>query len=106
MEQNITIRKWLKENDYQDVAEQIDIIMNIWQEKGAKTRRNWWEVLAGGKNGKPRTIEGITLPVLKAAQLRQGLPITSNAICRKEDENIPVIRTNGRWPQSRNSGAA
>lgn len=86
---------------YQDIAEQIDIIMSIWQEKGTKTRRNWWEVLAGGKNGKPRTIEGITLPVLKATQLRQCLTITNNAIYCKENEVIPVIRTNGRWTKTK-----
>ena len=50
---NITIRKWLIINSYGDIEILIDKVMDIWKIKGAKTRRNWWEVLAGGKNGKP-----------------------------------------------------
>lgn len=45
-----------------------------------KTRRNWWAVLAGGKNGKPSKVYGVELPVLAAAQERQGLPVTPNAV--------------------------
>jgi len=71
--------------------------MDGWQTKGTKTRRSWWDILAGGKNGKPRTIEGVTLPVLKAAQIRMGVPITKNAICRNEAEKVPEVVSNGRW---------
>lgn len=94
---NMSIRKWLSDNDYNDVAQLIDEVMNGWKGKGTKTRRNWWDVLAGGKNGTPRTIEGITFPVLKAAQLRKGISVSKNALCRNEEECIPSIRETGRW---------
>ena len=94
---SISIRRWLIQNNYQDVAENIEIVMDVWKRKGTHTRRSWWEVLAGGKNGKPRTIEGIVFPVLRAAQLRKGIPVTENAVCRNENEAFPVIRKNGRW---------
>ena len=88
---NITIRKWLKINSYEDIEILIENVMGIWKIKGAKTRRNWWDVLAGGKNGTPRIIEGIRFPVLKAAQIREHVTITKNAICRNENEEIQKI---------------
>lgn len=97
MPQNISIRKWLVQNNYEDVAALIDTVMDGWKIKGTKTRRNWWDVLAGGKNGENRTIEGVTFPVLKAAQVRKGIPVTDNAICRNEVEEIPPIDVSGRW---------
>jgi len=48
---HITIRKWLKENGYNDVLSIIDEIIIEWQQNGKQTRRNWWEILAGDKNG-------------------------------------------------------
>ncbi len=98
---NITIRKWLIINSYGDIEILIDKVMDIWKIKGAKTRRNWWEVLAGGKNGKPRIIEGIYFPVLKAAQIREHVNITQNAICRNENEEIPKKKINGRWDKNK-----
>ena len=94
---NVSIRKWLNQNNYQDIAECIDSVMDGWLKKGTRTRRSWWDVLAGGKDGKPRTIEGVAFPVLRAAQLRKGVPVTTNAICRDKDETFPAIRYNGRW---------
>ena len=96
----ITVREWLKKNNYNDVAEMIDEIMQEWQRKGKKTRRNWWDILSGGKYGKPRTIYGKTFPVLRAAQIRQGVTVTKNAICRNEDEKPPKIKKTNRWPET------
>jgi uncharacterized spore protein YtfJ len=97
MPENLSVRKWLAKNGYEDVVVSIDQIMAGWQTKGTKTRRSWWDILAGGKDGKPRTIEGITFPILKAAQIRMGIPITKNALCRSETEAVPPIVYNGRW---------
>ena len=97
MDNNISVRKWLVHNNYQDVADSIDIVMDGWLKKRTRTRRSWWDVLAGGKNGRPRIIEGIAFPVLRAAQIRKGVPVTDNAICRNMDEAFPLIRDNGRW---------
>jgi len=92
-----TTREWLIENDYEDVAELINQIMTKWKTNGKLTRRNWWDVLAGGKNGSPKIIEGIEFPVLKAAQIRQGKDITTNAICRNSNEIVPQPRANNKW---------
>lgn len=92
----MTARKWLVENGYEDVAELIDGLMKEWKLKGVSTRRNWWEILSGGKNGRPRTVNGVEFPVLKAAQLHEGKPITSNAICRNENEKAPEKRYLGK----------
>jgi len=91
-------RVWLRENGYEDIAAMIDQIVEEWQREGKKTRRNWWEILAGGAGGKPRIAGGRIFPVLMAAQRRQGKPITDNAICRAEEENPPPVRRTGRWP--------
>lgn len=85
----IRARDWLRENSYDDVANLIDEIQAEWEKQGKRTRRNWWEVLAGGKDGKPRTIAGREFPVLKVAQRRQGLSITKNAIRRNRNEKAP-----------------
>jgi hypothetical protein len=93
----ITIRAWLKQHGYQDVLAIIDDAMKTWRAEGIKTRRNWWEILAGDQNGNPRTINGREFPVLKAAQLRQGVPVTPNAICRNDYELIQPIWQTKRW---------
>jgi hypothetical protein len=92
-------RLWLRANDYDDVADMIDEVMDEWHAQGKKTRRNWWDVLSGGKNGIPCRREGREWPVLRAAQLRQGKPVTKNAICRNPKEEIPPIQLSGRWPK-------
>ena len=90
-------RIWLRENQYSDIADQIDKIMKQWDKEGKKTRRNWWDILAGGKDGKPRVIAGYKFPVLKAAQKRQGKPVTKNAIARKPREKAPEKLSQPRW---------
>lgn len=97
-ESELTARQWLRKNGYNDVADVIDEILFEWQEQGKKTRRNWWEVLSGGKDGKPRKIAGRIFPILKEAQLRQGLPVTESALSRSE-EKPSSIRESNRWPK-------
>lgn len=97
MSQKITARNWLAQNNYEDVACLIDKVMDGWRLKGAKTRRNWWDVLAGTKNGSPRTIEGIVFPVLRIAQIRKGVPVTNNAVCRSKKETPPPKYVSVRW---------
>ena len=90
-------KQWLAENNYQDVADLIDEVVDEWNKAGKQTRRNWWEVLAGTASGKPRTVAGRQFPVLRAAQERQGLPATPNAISRNQEESPPRIKVSGRW---------
>lgn len=85
----MTARQWLRAHGYCDVADVIDSIMLEWRTAGKKTRRNWWEVLAGGRDGRPRTIAGRVFPVLVSAQKHQGIKVTPNAIQRSENEVVP-----------------
>jgi hypothetical protein len=73
-------REWLRKSGHDNIGELIDGFVSKWKAEGKRTRRNWWEILAGGRLGKPRTTDGHAFPVLKAAQIRQGLPVTANAV--------------------------
>jgi hypothetical protein len=86
---NNTARSWLIENGYDDIAQQIDDILEEWKKNGNGTRRNWWDKLCGGKNGIPLKVGGKEIPILRTAQIRKGYPVTKNAICRNENEPIP-----------------
>jgi hypothetical protein len=92
-------RHWLRNNGYDDIADQIEKLMARWAKDGSATRRDWWQILAGANNGSPRSVDGIEFPVLRAAQVRQGLPVTSNAISRNKHETVPEVWTTGRWPE-------
>lgn len=46
-----TLRSWLIESGYDDIAKLIDEIIKEWKVKDKKTRRNWWDILAGTKAG-------------------------------------------------------
>jgi len=93
----MTCREWLLANGYVDVAAVIDQVLVIIEAKRGKTRRNWWDDLAGKPGGDPRFREGIELPVLRVAQIRQGVPVTPHAICRNENEQPPDVRKTARW---------
>ena len=99
----MTCRDWLRRNGYEDVADLIDQAMAKMTARGSKQRRNWWDILSGGREGKPCGREGIEFPVLRVAQLRQGKPITQNAISRNRKEVPPDVRTTGRWVASERS---
>lgn len=95
-----TAREWLRANGYDDVADMIEKIMVEWRDAGNHQRRNWWAVLAGGKDGLPVVVAGRKFPVLLAAQRRQGLKPSKGAVRRKRRETKPPpIRVSNRWPQ-------
>jgi len=93
----MTARTWLRENGYHEVADLIDSIIAEWKVQGKATRRNWWDILAGGPDGEPLAVAGRVFPVLRAAQLRRGRPVTKNAVRRKRREKAPPIGKTGRW---------
>jgi len=94
-------REWLRKNNYIDIADLIDEIMDEWRIADNHTRRNWWDKLAGRRNGKPCSVAGRELPILRAAQIRQGLPITDNALCHNENEIVPTKTSTGRWKNNK-----
>jgi hypothetical protein len=90
-------RDWLLANGYKDVADLIDQAMLKMTARGSKQRRNWWDILSGVAHGKGCIVEGIQFPVLRVAQVRQGKPVTGNAISRDPRELPPDVRRTGRW---------
>ncbi len=107
----MTCRKWLSDNGYKDVVNLIDEAMVKMAARGSKQRRNWWDILSGGAEGKPCLCEGVEFPVLRVAQKRQGKQITKNAVSRKSREQPPELLDTGRWkkeqsrPKSRPSSS-
>jgi DNA adenine methylase len=73
------VRAWLLQNGHEKIAAQIDQLERQWRAAGKKTRRNWWEVLAGNKRGLSCKVDGVAFPVLKAAQSRQKRSVTQAA---------------------------
>jgi hypothetical protein len=96
-ELNGTARQWLRENGHEDICALIDRAMAHWAKQGITTRRNWWDILSGDKNGQSRIVAGREFPVLAAAQQRQGKAVTSNAIPAKRGEVAPGQRESSRW---------
>ena len=99
----MTCRDWLGRYDhYGHACACIDEAITRIEAKGMKSRRNWWDTLAGGPGGKPSVREGITFPVLEVAQIRQGLPVTPNAVRRVAGEEAPpdVVATK-RWSRKK-----
>lgn len=93
----MTCRDWLRANAYEDVVALIDRAMTKMAARGSKQRRNWWDILSGGPDGRPCVREGVEFPVLRVAQIRQGKPITKNAISRSKTEQPPDVLVTGRW---------
>lgn len=94
---NESARTWLAQNGYEDYAALIDEVMAEWKAKGSKERRDWWLVMSGDRNGKPRTICKRIFPVLAAFQERQGKPVSENAERRNQFEITPKIQKQARW---------
>jgi hypothetical protein len=90
------IKEWLAQNNYEDVLKKIHAVELGWKRKGTGTRRDWWEVLAGNLNGSPKIIEGKKFPVLRAARIRKGWPVTEEFISDKF-VGYSVNHVNGRY---------
>lgn len=68
----MSAKNWLTKHGYGDVANNIDRLEQMWRRDGLRTRRNWWEVLAGKSDGDPRVVSGITFPAFRKARRRQA----------------------------------
>jgi hypothetical protein len=97
----MTCREWLLHNNYEDVVALIDEAIRRIEAKGKKSRRNWWDTLAGGPGGRLLSREGIEFPILRVAQIRQGKPLTPNAIWRSENDEPPDVVATNRWQRKK-----
>ena len=95
-------RVWLRHNPYGDIADTIEQVMLKWKVDGKATRRDWWQILAGWADGRPRIAGAVTFPVLRAARIRQGLPPdVPGVLCRDPKEEPPGVRVSPRWKPKR-----
>jgi hypothetical protein len=67
-----------------------------WKQNGKKARRNWWDILAGGKDGKELVVAGRKFPILKTIRLRKGYPdiirlLTTTSILNLQFANEYVL---------------
>ena len=92
-----TAKEWLSQNNYEDILKKISAVERSWKRKGIKTRRDWWEILAGNKNGTPRSVDGKKFPILCAARKRKGWGETHNCLSRNSNETIPLVIPQIRW---------
>lgn len=96
----MTVREWLPRNGYGDVADLISEVVGEFDAAGSKERRNWADVLAGAKDGKPAVVAGREFPVLRSAQISLNKLFSANATSRAEEhEPFPSARQTGRWPK-------
>ena len=95
------VKAWLARNGYEDYVELINQVEAEWKAKGSKERKNWWLIMSGGVNGRPKTVCGRVFPVLAAFQERQGKAVTENAERRNANEVAPKTQSQARWTGKR-----
>lgn len=94
---------WLLYDGHEPAARAVQLVLDKWRRRGAKTRRNWWDVLAGDSAGNPRTIEGVEFPVLAIARKRKGLPSVPWAIATTFGKNTPSSDARRTRPKAASS---
>lgn len=88
---------------FDELADQLDKITESWSERGVKTRRSWWESLAGTPNGTPRISYGITFPIIAAVRERFGMDPVKGAIELPPNVVVPPIVKQARWAKKRST---
>jgi DNA adenine methylase len=95
------VKAWLARNGYEDCVALINQVEAEWKAKGSKERKNWWLIMSGGADGRPKKVCGRVFPVLAAFQERQGKAVTENAERRNANEVAPKIQSQARWTGKR-----
>jgi hypothetical protein len=80
---------WLRESGYAEVADDIAAIIEGWKTNKLKTKRNWWDILAGDSKGQPREVAGVKFPVIGAIRKRQGLTTVTGAVALPTEKPLP-----------------
>ena len=93
-----TVIGWLRANGYGDVVAKILAVLKRRDEVGVKTRRNWWDVLAGTLKGERRSDTGFEFPILAAARRRKGWPVVPGERHNQDESPPPPVVQSGRWP--------
>ncbi len=101
-----TVLQWLRANGYGDVVAKILTVLKRRDEAGVKTRRNWWDVLAGTLKGERRSDSGFEFPILAAARRRKGWPSVSGERHNPGEAPPPPVLQTGRWPAKKTAPRA
>lgn len=80
---------WLRESGYVKVADEIAEIVDGWKKAGLKTKRNWWDILAGDSKGKPHKVADVKFPVIASIRKRQGLSAVAGAVSKPGEKPVP-----------------
>lgn len=83
MKKREDVRSWLRTHGHEDVVRKIDMATERWAREGKKTRRNWWDILAGDSAGNPRQVLGVTFPVLDSVRRRKRHTLSAARVSRK-----------------------
>lgn len=83
------IVQWLRTSGYTSVADKIEKIEAGWRKNKVKTRRNWFEVLAGDNKGRERSVAGHVFPIIASIRARQGLDPVIHAERRAGEKPLP-----------------
>lgn len=84
------LEMWLRDNDYVSIADDMKKIIEGWKKNKLKTRRNWWDILAGDAKGEPREVAGVSFPIIAAIRRKQGLPTTPGALKKPGEKPLPL----------------
>ena len=93
-----TVVGWLRANGYTGVVEMIEAVLKQKTATGLKTRRNWWDVLAGTQKGDRRSDSGFEFPILAAARRRKGWPVVPGELKNADESPPPAVVESARWP--------
>lgn len=101
-----TVLQWLRANGYADVVATILTVLKRRDDAGVKTRRNWWDVLAGTLAGERRSDSGFEFPILSAARRRKGWPVVAGERHNAGEAPPPPVVQSGRWPAKKQASRA
>jgi hypothetical protein len=93
----ITARQWLIERGFHSEAGKIAEIEKEWRDAGKRTRRNWYEILAGDISGNPRVVAGRTFVVIAEIRARQKLECSAVAVSAGRGKRVPKPVAQNRW---------
>ena len=85
---------------FDELADQLDKITESWAKRGVKTRRNWWENLAGTPIGAKRKSYGIVFPIIAEVRERFGMDTVKDAIKLPPNVIVPPMVRQARWGQT------
>lgn len=95
-----TAREWLRDNGYADIAGDIDEVIAVWRAAGKTTRRDWWDVLAGGADGTPRRVGGprVASACGRSASAKDCRPLRTSSPAQRPKIH-PLFDRRGAGPQ-------